>query len=106
MTNFRFFYVTTPNKSTAKKIAKTLIQEKLIACANILPGMNSIYRWQGKIEQAHECILILKSHKKMTTKITQRVKQLHPYQVPCVLSFSVASGNADYLQWLEMCLKE
>lgn len=101
----RFFYVTTDNQKSAKKIAKILLKEKLIACANILPKMTSIYRWKGKLEESHECVLILKSNKKNSKKIIARVKQLHTYEVPCVLSLSIEDGNQDYIHWLESSLK-
>ena len=95
-----FTYITTPNKVTAQKIAKTLLQENLIACANILPEMESIFNWQGQTQKSNECVLILKSQERHSTKIKERVLALHSYSCPCVVSWPIPDGHSDFLQWI------
>lgn len=102
------FYIPCPDKATAEKIARILLEEKLIGCANILPGMESTYWWQGKLETSSEHILLLKTLKTSDAQkiIENRVSQLHPYDTPCILSLPVAAINAPYLSWLAQSLGE
>ncbi len=101
------FYIPCPDKATAEHIATTLMQEKQIACANIIPGMESMYWWEGKIETSSEYILILKTVKTPDAQdsVTKRVQELHPYKVPCVMTLPVLGINASYKKWLEESLK-
>lgn len=100
--NLRFVYVTTKNREEAVQIGTKIVEEKLAACANILDGMESIYRWQGKIETSKETVLVLKTTYSNVAKLTKRVKALHSYEVPCVVSLNIAEqeGNPDYLNWI------
>lgn len=93
-------YVTTKNVREARKIGEALIDKRLAACVNIIPNMISVYRWQGKVEKASEVILLIKSTVNKRTKITDEVKRLHSYTLPCVLFFETKGGNLDYSQWL------
>ena len=95
-----FLYVTAPSKSVAEKIAKTLMKEKLIACANIFAHMKSIYFWKGQLTQSQEVVVILKMPKSYVARVRTRVAELHPYEVPCVAEIPIASLNASYAQWL------
>lgn len=106
--NLRLVYVTTKNRDEAKSIGETLVKEKLAACANILDGMESIYRWNGSIEIDQETILLIKSTYNNLPHLTDRVKELHSYDVPCIISFNIAEqeGNADYLEWLLNSVKK
>ena len=97
----RWMYVTTPSVNAAKEMASTLVREHLVACANILPGMQSIYPWKGKIEEGQECVLILKTTEIQEEAVTQRVRELHEDEVPCVLSLSVEGGNPEFLEWIK-----
>ncbi len=99
-TSIRFLYVTTKDIEQARSIAKTLIEERLAACANILPRMESIYRWEGTIQEEVECVLILKTEAAKVADATKKIEELHSYQVPCVLSLTVESGASKYLDWL------
>jgi len=84
----------------AKKIARTLVREKLAACVNVVPGVSSIYAWKGKIEEGREVLLVLKSRASLSKRLAARVKQLHSYEVPEVVTISIAAGNPDYLRWI------
>ncbi|MBP7338573.1 divalent-cation tolerance protein CutA [Niveispirillum sp.] len=93
-------YVTTPDRDVAHAIARTVVEEGLAACANIIPGMESLYRWQGKVESAQECVLILKCRSSGFDALSSRVCTLHPYEVPCILALPVTAGLPRYLAWL------
>jgi periplasmic divalent cation tolerance protein len=105
-----FAYITTKNKSEAKKIGKILLQEKLAACVNIFDNMNSMYWWKGKsgsyrIEEAKESVLIAKTTKRLFPELLKKVKAIHSYSVPCILQIPVANGNKEYVNWLFSNLK-
>lgn len=95
------FYVTCPDTETAKKISMTLLQEGLIACANILPGMESLYWWEGKVDSAKEVVLILKSASAQSPRIIARVESLHPYNTPCILTLPIEKSSEAYVRWLK-----
>ncbi|MBL8673195.1 MAG: divalent-cation tolerance protein CutA [Alphaproteobacteria bacterium] len=96
----RFVYVTVPTLELARSMSRALIEERLAACVNILPGMQSIYRWNGAIEEATEVVLILKTQAGLLDLLTDRVRALHPYTCPCVAALQVEPGNPDYFAWL------
>jgi periplasmic divalent cation tolerance protein len=95
-----FIYVTCASEAEAHKIAKAVVTDHLAACANIIPGMKSIYRWEGRIEEAHETVLILKTRAELFEAVEKRVKELHSAKTPCIVSLPLAAGNKDYLQWI------
>jgi periplasmic divalent cation tolerance protein len=95
-------YVTCTSEDEAIKIAETLVEEKLAACANILGRTTSIFRWEGKVQRETEVALILKTRSELVANATARVKSLHSYSVPCVAAVSLTSGNADFLNWIEL----
>ena len=84
----------------ANRIARTLVKEKLAACVNIIPGIASIYAWKGKIEEGKEVLLVIKSRASLSARLTARVKSLHSYAVPEVVTIPISSGNPDYLRWV------
>jgi periplasmic divalent cation tolerance protein len=100
--NLRLVYITTKDKKEAKSIGKTLVEEKLAACVNITDGMESIYRWNGEIVEDKEAILIAKTPYHNVKELTERVKELHSYECPCVISLQLTEqeGNEEYQQWL------
>lgn len=97
----QLFYVTCPDSETAQKISRTLLEEGLIACANILPGMESLYWWEGKIETSREVVLILKSTDAQSSRIIARIESLHPYNTPCILSLPIEKSSEAYVRWLK-----
>jgi periplasmic divalent cation tolerance protein len=104
MKKYSFVYITTGTKKEAKKIAKVLISEKLVACCNIFK-IDSVYWWQGKIEKAGEYGIFAKTKKSLVGKIIKRVKEIHSYSVPCIISFDIEKGNKDFLNWIEKSTK-
>ncbi len=100
--NLRLVYITTKDKEEAKSIGRKLVEERLAACVNIIGGMESIYWWEDEIQQANECILIAKTPYHNVKKLTERVKELHSYDCPCVISLQLTEqeGNQEYQQWI------
>lgn len=96
-----FTYVTVPSETEAQKISAALVSERLAACANILPGMTSVYRWQGKIETRTETVVILKTQEKLFPALEARVKELHSDETPCIVTLPITAGNAAFLKWIE-----
>ncbi len=94
-------YITVPDRSEAMRIGRVLVEERLAACINVFNGMRSAYWWQGKIEEADECVLLVKASAARQDAIIARVKELHPYSVPCVVIVPIAAGNTGYLEWIE-----
>jgi len=97
--------VTTANKQEAEKIIRRLLNEKLIACANIISPVSSHFHWSGKIEKAEECLILMKSRKDLFEKLAETVKSLHSYEVPEILALPIINGSKAYLDWLESYLQ-
>jgi len=96
--------VTTASKQEAERIAELLINERLIACANIIGPVSSIFHWSGKIEHTEEYLMLLKSRKSLFDNLAETVKALHSYEVPEILVLPVIGGSEAYLDWLSNCL--
>ena len=94
-------FITAPNKKEARKIARALIEKKLAACVNIIENIESVFRWEGKIDTAKEAMLVIKSKKTALAAIIKLVKSLHSYQVPEIIALPVAGGDAPYLRWID-----
>src|SRR5512144_2282360 len=91
--------VTAPTPERAAEIARALVEERLAACGNVVPGVRSIYRWEGKVEDEAEALLVLKTTQARFEALRERVLALHPYAVPEVLALPVVAGSAPYLAW-------
>ncbi len=91
---------TFPDLETARRIAQQLVSENLAACANIIPAVESIYRWQGKIENAQEALAFFKTTAARYATFQDRLKTLHPYDVPEIVRLRIADGLPEYLQWV------
>ncbi|HYO67176.1 MAG TPA: divalent-cation tolerance protein CutA [Archangium sp.] len=100
MTDAILVMVTAPTADKAAELARTLVEEGLAACGNVVPGLRSIYRWEGKVHDEPEALLILKTRASHFEALRERVVQVHPYQCPEVLRLDVAEGHAPYLQWI------
>jgi periplasmic divalent cation tolerance protein len=93
-------YLTARDATEAKIISHTLVFEKLAACVNYFP-IESIYRWKGNIEESGEMALIAKTRADLVEKVIQRVKQIHSYEIPCIVSWKIEKGNPDFLEWIK-----
>ena len=100
MTDAILVLVTAPSADKAAELARTLVEEQLAACGNVLPGVRSIYRWEGKVHDEPEALLILKTRAALFEPLRERIVSLHPYQVPEVLRLDVAAGHLPYLEWI------
>jgi len=96
---FSIIYITAGSMDEAKSIGRTLVEERLAACANIFP-ITSIFRWKDKIDEESEFGMLIKTRTGKVKDIERRVKQLHNHEVPCVISFKIDSGSEDYLKWI------
>jgi periplasmic divalent cation tolerance protein len=99
-TQYIVVLVTAKDKKEAGKIAKGLLEAKLIACANIVEGVQSLFWWQGKIDSSKEVYLILKTKKILFKKVAVKVKSLHSYQTPEIIALPIVGGSEDYLHWI------
>ncbi|MEZ7196399.1 divalent-cation tolerance protein CutA [Pseudodesulfovibrio karagichevae] len=95
-----FIYMTCASLEEAGAIGEMLVERRLAACANILPGMRSIYWWRGKVERAEEAVLIAKTRDDLVEPLTEAVKAAHGYEVPCVVALPITGGNPDFLAWI------
>jgi periplasmic divalent cation tolerance protein len=96
----RFVYVTAKDRAEAIAIGRILVNERLAACANVIDGVASIYRWEGAVHEDTEAILVMKSRVDLIEALTVRVRALHSYDCPCIVSLPIDGGNVDYLDWV------
>ena len=94
-------YITCKNADEAATIGRILVAEKHVACANILPDTTAIFEWDGAICSAREAVLLLKTATDAVANVTERVKALHSYDLPCVIALPVNDGNSTFLDWVE-----
>lgn len=106
MTDYRIVFVTHPDLPTATRLAKIVVEERLCACANIIPAMQSIYMWKGNLEQSSEVLMIIKTHLSTLDELEKRLRQLHPYEVFEFIALPVSSGHAQYLSWVNETLQQ
>lgn len=97
---FIVVFVTTSTEKEANKIARTLVERDLIACANLLPLNKSIFKWEGKVMEEQEVLLLLKSRRDLFEHLSLAIKQLHSYEVPEIIATPVIAGSPDYLDWV------
>lgn len=100
-TRYIIVLVTAKDKKEAEKIAQGLLKAKLIACANIITGAQSLFWWQGKIDKAQEVIMVLKTKKSLFKEVSAKVKSLHSYETPEIIALPIVNGSKDYLKWLD-----
>ncbi len=93
-------YSTAPDIEIARQIARVLVDEKLAACVSLLPSMQSVYRWQGKVEEAQETYIMIKTKRSCFSLLSERLQTLHPYELPEIVCISVKDGLPGYLQWI------
>ncbi|MBI2903473.1 MAG: divalent-cation tolerance protein CutA [Candidatus Methylomirabilis oxyfera] len=93
--------ITTSSMIEAEAIGRALVEERVAACVNIIPGLRSLFRWEGKIEQQEETLMLVKSRSERLPSILEAVKRLHSYAVPEVIALPVLAGSPDYLAWID-----
>jgi periplasmic divalent cation tolerance protein len=96
--------VTVGSETEAQTIARTLVEERLAACVNIIPGLTSIYRWEGQVCEDRELLLLIKTQAGKVAALRDRIGHLHSYAVPEVIALPITDGSARYLAWLDSCL--
>jgi len=94
-------FITTSSYDEARKIASALVDQRKAACVNIVPKVNSLFRWKGKIEEAEESLMVVKTRAELFTDVVSTVKSIHSYEVPEIIALPIIEGNADYLAWLK-----
>ena len=98
--NFSLIYMTAGSQDEATRIGKTLVEERLVACVNLIPGMRSLYWWDGAIQEGSEVVVIAKTRTERVSAVVDRVKSIHSYDCPCVLALPIESGNPGFLDWI------
>ncbi|MAG93861.1 MAG: divalent-cation tolerance protein CutA [Planctomycetaceae bacterium] len=94
-------YVTVGNRDEAAAIGRSLVETRLVACANLLEGVTSIYRWEDAIHEDGETLLVMKTQTALVEDVVARIRELHTYECPCVVSWPIHAANPDYLAWIE-----
>lgn len=97
----RLVYVTAPSLAEAERLGRLAVEARLAACANILPGMRSLYWWKGALESAEETVLVLKTREELVPALTEALTKAHSYEVPCVVALPILAGNKDFLAWID-----
>jgi periplasmic divalent cation tolerance protein len=103
-TTARIVLTTAANSEEASRVGRTLVEEKLVACATLIPAIESIYRWKGNIESSVESMLLLKTSASQLTALEARLHELHSYETPEFLVLPVEAGSHAYLEWIDHCL--
>jgi periplasmic divalent cation tolerance protein len=105
MTNKKIVVTTTGSPEEARKIAHALVERRLAACVNILPAIESVYRWQGKVENAQEWLLLIKTDQASTAKVRDLITEIHSYELPECIEIAIDGGSPAYLHWVEDSLQ-
>jgi len=108
MTDVMFLYTTFPDEAAAATVATALVEERLAACANILPGMKSVYRWKGRVETANETVMIVKTNAAAADAAKEKILALHPDETPCIAAapVSAAGSNPEFLDWVRSQIRD
>ncbi len=101
----RVIYVTVADKEDALTLAHGLVSEDLVACANLIDGMTSVYKWQGELEESNEAILLLKTLESNVEAVERYIIKHHTYETPCIISLSIDKANEDFVKWVEKSCK-
>ena len=104
MTEALIVFTTFANEADAARVARALVEERLVACANLVPGARSIYRWKQGVQDEREVVVLMKTRKQDWTALLSRLHELHPYETPECVAVRIAAGAPRYLEWLEAAL--
>jgi periplasmic divalent cation tolerance protein len=105
MTGKILVLTTASSKDEARKLGRALVERLLVACVNIVPQVGSIYRWEGEIEEAEECMLIIKTTRSAFARVRDAIRELHSYEVPECISVAIEEGSVEYLSWIGQSVK-
>jgi periplasmic divalent cation tolerance protein len=105
MTEALIAFTSFASEADAARVARVLVEERLVACANILPGARSLYRWKGAVQDEGETLVLLKTRKQDWTALMSRLHELHPYETPELIAVRIAAGAPKYMAWLEAQLE-
>jgi periplasmic divalent cation tolerance protein len=100
MTNARLVLTTTSSAEESKKIARALVERRLAACVNIVPKIESVYRWEGKVEEAQEYLLLIKTTEAAFAHLRDALQQLHSYDLPECIALGIEDGSSEYVKWI------
>jgi periplasmic divalent cation tolerance protein len=100
MPELKLIYCPFTSLEEARQVARILLQEKLVACANILPGITSLYSWEGQIQESVEVILLLKTTQNLSTKVSERLEEMHSYKTPAILVLPLEAANIAFVDWV------
>ncbi len=103
--SYYIFLVTVPNLEEGKKIAKILVENKIVACVNIIQDIISIYRWKGRIEEDGEHLLVIKTNERNSNHLIDKINELHSYDTPECIGFKIEKGSEKYLNWIDQVVK-
>ena len=106
MSEFLVVYITAPPGEEAQRLARALVSEQLAACVNRIPGVESVYSWEGRVECEFEDLLIVKTRAEAFDQLKKRVQMLHPYEVPEIIAAPIVEGNDSYLEWMGTTLSK
>ena len=102
---YQLILCTCPDSVVAKHIAHCLVKEKLAACVNLIPGITSVYPWQGNVESSSEVQLLIKTTAEMFEPLSLKINELHPYEVPEIIALNIQQGDKHYLNWISESIK-
>lgn len=105
MSDYCLVLVAAASPAEARRIGRALLSKRLVACVNVLPGVESHYWWKGRIEHSRECLMMMKTRRSRFSAIERMVKQLHSYAVPEIIALPLAAGQRDYLRWVDASLR-
>ncbi|MHC1590006.1 MAG: divalent-cation tolerance protein CutA [Candidatus Hecatellaceae archaeon] len=95
-----------PDENSAERISRELVESRLAACCSLVKGLTSTYWWEGKVEEAEEVLLIIKTSRVLYREVERKIRDFHPYKVPEIVAFKVEAGLPEYLSWLREALRE
>lgn len=96
-----FVYMTCPDRAEAQKIASTLVEQRLVACANIMAAHEAVYQWKGKVESATEVAVVMKTRSDLFEDVKEAILKIHSYETPCIVALPIEKGHAPFLKWVE-----
>ena len=95
------FYITAESMEEAESLAKQLVEDRLVACVNVIPKIKSYFYWEGKAQSEEEVLLFGKTRSDVVEKLIEKVKMIHSYDVPCIVTWKMGEGNPDFLDWID-----